>query len=81
MAGNIKKQVDIEFALERVNAFNPCGLIAWFFAAGLGIVLLNFGGATLATFSAPVTFVCAFASYWLLLNSAKRSWFVRTSCS
>ena len=72
---------NIEFALERVNAFNPCGLIAWFFAAGLGIVLLNFGGATLATFSAPVTFVCAFASYWLLLNSAKRSWFVRTSCS
>jgi hypothetical protein len=71
----------VEFALERVNAFNPCGLTAWFFAAGLGIVLLNFGGATLATFSAPVTFVSAFGSYWLLLNSAKRSWFVRASCT
>ena len=35
--------------LERVNAFNPCGLIAgscrW-----PGDMLLNFGGATLATF-------------------------------
>ena len=71
----------IEYELERVSAINPCGLGAWFFAAGLGILLLNSGSATLATFSAPVTFISAFAAYWLLLNSAKRSWFVRPHCS
>jgi hypothetical protein len=71
----------IEYELERVSAFNPCGLGAWFFAAGLGILLLNTGNSTLATWSAPVTFVSAFGAYWLLLNSAKRSWFVRASCT
>lgn len=71
----------IEYELERVSAFNPCGLGAWFLAAGLGILLLNIGSATLATFSAPVTFVSAFGAYWLLLNSAKRSWFVRANCT
>lgn len=71
----------IEYELERVSALNPCGLGAWFLAAGLGILLLNIGSATLATFSAPVTFVSAFGAYWLLLNSAKRSWFVRANCT
>lgn len=55
----------IEYELERVSAFNPCGLSAWFLTAGLGILLLNIGSATLATFSAPVTFVSAFGAYWL----------------
>ncbi|WP_439861807.1 purine-cytosine permease family protein [Pseudomonas sp. MBLB4136] len=70
----------VEFEQDRVTSFNPCGLTAWFFAAALGIAVLNFGSAALATFSAPLTFFSAFGAYWLLLNSAKRSWFVRASC-
>ncbi|MGY2261591.1 purine-cytosine permease family protein [Pseudomonas sp. SDO55104_S430] len=69
----------IEYQVDRVSAFNPCGLGAWFLAAGLGIALLNSGHADLATWSAPVTFICAFGAYWLLLNNARRSWFVRAN--
>ncbi|WP_256730440.1 hypothetical protein [Pseudomonas sp. ANT_H12B] len=50
-------------------------------AAALGILLLNCGSATLATWSAPVTFISAFGAYWLLLNNARRSGFVRASCT
>ncbi|WP_449433409.1 purine-cytosine permease family protein [Pseudomonas putida] len=71
----------IEYELERVNAFNPCGLGAWLFAAGLGILLLNASNQALATWSPPVTFVSAFGAYWLLLGNARRSWFVRASCA
>jgi hypothetical protein len=71
----------IEYQVDRVSAFNPCGLGAWFLAAALGIALLNCGHAALATWSAPVTFLSAFSAYWLLLNNARRSWFVRASCS
>lgn len=71
----------LEYQPDRVTSFNPCGLTAWFFAAGLGIVLLNVDGAALASYSAPVTFVSAFGAYWLLLGNAKRSWFIRASCS
>ncbi|WP_255854353.1 purine-cytosine permease family protein [Marinobacterium rhizophilum] len=67
----------IEYQLDRVTALNPCGLIAWFLAAGLGILLLNYGNAELALFASPVTFVVAFCSYWLLLNSARQHWFVK----
>ena len=70
----------IEYQVDRVSAFNPCGLGAWFLAAALGIALLNCGHAALATWSAPVTFLSAFSAYWLLLNNARRSWFVRASC-
>jgi hypothetical protein len=28
-----------------------------------------------------VTFISAFSAYWLLLGNAKRSWFIRASCS
>jgi len=71
----------LEYQTDRVASFNPCGLTAWFFAAGLGIALLNLNGAALASYSAPVTFVSAFVAYWLLLGNAKRSWFLSTSCS
>lgn len=71
----------VEYALDRVKAFNPCGLTAWFLGAGLGIVLLNAGNPSLASCSAPATFLCAFAAYWLLLNNAKRSWFLRANCA
>nr|WP_067286888.1 allantoin permease [Marinobacterium profundum] len=67
----------IEYQLDRVTALNPCGLIAWFLAAGLGILLLNYGNPELALFASPVTFVVAFCSYWLLLNSARQHWFVK----
>lgn len=69
----------IEYEVDRVSAFNPCGLGAWFLAAALGIALLNSGHPSLATWSAPVTFITAFSAYWLLLNNARRSWFVRAN--
>ncbi|UFQ99323.1 purine-cytosine permease family protein [Pseudomonas wenzhouensis] len=71
----------LEYQSDRVASFNFCGLSAWFFAAGLGIALLNLNGAALASYSAPVTFISAFAAYWLLLGNAKRSWFLSPHCS
>ena len=69
----------IECDHQRVTSFNPCGLIAWFSGAGLGIVILNFGNASLALFSAPITFLIAFCVYLMLLSGAKHHWFVRDS--
>ncbi len=68
----------IEYDHTRVTAFNPCGLIAWFAGAGIGILLLNYGGATLSLFSAPLTFVVAFCIYLMLLSGAKQHWFVKS---
>ncbi len=61
----------------RIPNFNPCGLIAWFAGAGLGIVILNYANPSLSTFSAPITFLVAFCVYLMLLNSAKHHWFVK----
>ena len=47
-------------ALERVAAFNPVGLTAWFGATALGLVLM-FAGGGLSSFSAPSTVIVAFA--------------------
>ncbi|MNW18524.1 hypothetical protein D3C71_2181190 [compost metagenome] len=47
-------------ALDRVAAFNPVGLTAWFGAAALGLALMFFGGG-LSSFSAPSTVIFAFA--------------------
>jgi hypothetical protein len=69
----------VECDPERVTSFNPCGLIAWFSGAGLGIVILNFGNASLSLFSAPITFLVAFCVYLMLLSSAKHHWFVKDS--
>lgn len=55
-------------------AFDARGLCAWFAAAAAGIVLLKAGDATLATFSAPATFVVAFAGYRLLASGRRRAW-------
>ncbi len=68
---------EVNCDIDQVVSFNPCGLIAWFGGAGLGIVLLNYAGATLALFSAPLTFIFSFLVYLMLLNSAKQHWFVR----
>jgi hypothetical protein len=46
--------------LERVAAFNPVGLTAWFGATALGLALM-FAGDGLSSFSAPATVVVAFA--------------------
>ncbi|KWF24762.1 purine-cytosine permease family protein [Burkholderia pseudomultivorans] len=67
---------DIEYRTERVVAFNPCGLIAWFAAAALGIVLLEAGG-TLATFSAPAAALGAALIYRAALSVAGKRTFVR----
>ncbi len=67
----------IECNPQRVPSLNPCGLIAWFAGAGLGIVILNFANPSLSSFSAPITFLVAFLSYLMLLNSAKHHWFVK----
>ncbi|WP_028299709.1 purine-cytosine permease family protein [Oceanospirillum beijerinckii] len=68
---------EVNCDIDQVVSFNPRGLIAWFGGAGLGIVLLNYAGATLALFSAPLTFIFSFLVYLMLLNSAKQHWFVR----
>jgi hypothetical protein len=47
-------------ALDRVPAFNPVGLTAWFGATALGLALMFFGGG-LSSFSAPSTVLFAFA--------------------
>jgi hypothetical protein len=47
-------------ALERVVAFNPVGLTAWFGATALGLALM-FSGGGLSSFSAPSTVIVAFA--------------------
>lgn len=65
----------IEYHHERVPAFNPCGLTAWFLGTAVGLVLMHADGA-LATFSAPATFVVSIATYALMLTRAKKQWFV-----
>ncbi|MNY49975.1 hypothetical protein D3C86_1854470 [compost metagenome] len=45
--------------LERVTAFHPAGLTAWFGATALGLLLM-FCGGSLSSFSAPATVVVAF---------------------
>lgn len=47
-------------AIDRVAAFNPVGLTAWFGGTALGLMLMWTGGG-LASFSAPLTGVLAFA--------------------
>ncbi|MGY2258860.1 purine-cytosine permease family protein [Pseudomonas sp. SDO55104_S430] len=47
-------------SLERVSAFNPVGLSAWFGATALGLALM-FSAGGLSSFSAPATVVVAFA--------------------
>ncbi|HWV09139.1 MAG TPA: allantoin permease [Pseudomonas sp.] len=47
-------------ALDRVAAFNPVGLMAWFGATALGLALM-FAGDGLSRFSAPSTVLLAFA--------------------
>ncbi|MBN8944076.1 MAG: allantoin permease [Rhizobiales bacterium] len=65
----------IEYRADRVPAFNPCGLIAWFGATALGVVLLH-AGPTVASFSAPATALAAAAIYGGLLTLARPAWFV-----
>ena len=46
-------------ALDRVPAFNPAGLTAWFGASALGLALM-FAGGSVSSFSAPLTAIVAF---------------------
>lgn len=71
----------LDVSVERLLAFNPCGLAAWFGAAGIGLLMLNSGNGALASFSSPVTFLSAFGSYWLLLGSARCHWFIKADCN
>lgn len=52
----------VSFRLRDTRAVNPTGLTAWLVAAAAGLAL-HFAGGSLATFSAPVTFVVAAAVY------------------
>jgi len=54
---------------EAYPAFNPSGLVAWFGAVIVGIILMNVPAA--ATFSAPATAVISFGLFWVLGTSAK----------
>ncbi|MGU7783153.1 purine-cytosine permease family protein [Burkholderia sp. PU8-34] len=66
----------VEYRADRVVAFNPCGLTAWFAASALGIALLEAGG-TVATFSSPVAAISAALIYRVALSVAGRRAFVR----
>lgn len=46
-------------ALDRVPAFNPAGMTAWFGASALGLALM-FAGGSVSSFSAPLTAIVAF---------------------
>ncbi|MCO6058754.1 allantoin permease [Pseudomonas sp. MOB-449] len=47
-------------------AFSARGLLAWCGASALGLGLLQVGDPTIASFSAPLSFLAAFGAYWLL---------------
>jgi hypothetical protein len=53
----------------RQQTFNPGGLVAWFAAAGLGLILLKSVGGTAGAWSSPVTFVVSFGLYWAWLQT------------
>ncbi|CAN0626073.1 Allantoin permease [Burkholderia multivorans] len=67
---------DIEYRAERVVAFNPCGLAAWFASSAIGIALLEAGG-TLATWSSPAAAVSSALIYRIALSVAGKRAFVR----
>ncbi|MCX4160196.1 MULTISPECIES: cytosine permease [Paraburkholderia] len=67
---------EVECRDSHVPAFNPGGLTAWFAGALAGLVLMNVPG-TVQSFSAPASFVVSWLVYRGMLNSAKRTWFVR----
>ena len=64
----------VEYRSAFVPAFNPLGLVAWFGAAAIGI-LLHLAGGAYADMSAPATAIVSFAIYAVGLRRAKRSWF------
>jgi len=66
----------VEVRGDRIPAFNPCGLAAWFAGAAIGLGLQQMGGLT-ASFSAPATAVVAAGLYYGLLMRAQPGWFVK----
>jgi purine-cytosine permease-like protein len=66
----------VEYRSDRIPAFNPCGLAAWFVGAAVGLGLQQMGGLT-ASFSAPATAVVAAGLYYGLLIRAQPGWFVK----
>ncbi|WP_417661659.1 purine-cytosine permease family protein [Pseudomonas sp.] len=54
-------------------SFNMRGLIAWFGAAAIGMILLQLADPTLSSLSAPATFLISFGAYWLLLANAPQA--------
>jgi cytosine/uracil/thiamine/allantoin permease len=66
----------VEVRSDRIPAFNPCGLTAWFAGAAIGLGLQQMGGLT-ASFSAPATAFVAAGLYYGLLMRAQPGWFVK----
>ncbi len=64
--------------LNSVPAVNRGGLMAWFGASAVGLVLHAIGGSA-GSWSAPTTFVAAGAIYMLSLRGATRERFVTTA--
>ncbi|MDO6467459.1 allantoin permease [Neptunomonas phycophila] len=54
--------------IESDNRFNKVGLSAWLISTIVGIVMMN-SGASIASFSAPITFVVSFFVYAGIKNS------------
>lgn len=50
-------------------AFNPTGLVAWFGAVMIGVILMNI--PVVATLSAPATAISSFGIFWVMGKRAK----------
>jgi purine-cytosine permease-like protein len=67
---------EVIFERDSVPAFNRGGLSAWFGAAAIGLVLHAVGGSV-ASWSAPATFLAAAAIYALSLRGVSRERFLQ----
>lgn len=64
----------IEYHHDRVPAFNPGGITAWFSGTLIGLLFMHVG--SLQTFSAPATFIASALVYAMMLGYAKKTWFL-----
>jgi purine-cytosine permease-like protein len=74
-----RRSVDqIEFRPGRIPAFNPGGIVAWFAATAVGVILKVTDSTTSQfwdTWGLLLTFAIAFGVYSLSLRAAKPEWF------
>lgn len=59
--------------IQHMHAFNITGLIAWFSATAVGMILLELANPVLSSLSAPATFLVSFGAYRLLYSNARQA--------